>query len=181
MGEQVSEIKNNRGTKLSHKKLFYVLLVLIVIAITAVFLIQGGSKQKTKPVQADSMQNIVTQTNILTTKNDYTAAIELLKQQIAVAKTPADKFTLENQLIATYINAGQPENAIKMLEQSLPAASNKGSVYRSIAQLYQSKHDTTAAIKYYKLAIANWSHSDPLYNAETNAMKATLTKLEQAG
>jgi tetratricopeptide (TPR) repeat protein len=186
MGKQIKEKNINHRCKLKRYSSFSMLvalLVLVMIGSGGYFVISARSRASLpspQVIKVGSTQKITGQANVLSVKGDYAAAIKLLNEQIATAKTANDKQALQNSLIATYINAGQKDNAIKALEGSLQGSSDKGRVYQSIGKLYLLENNKNEAIKYYKLAINNWNKDDPLSDLEIKSMQDELKQLGQA-
>jgi tetratricopeptide (TPR) repeat protein len=112
----------------------------------------------------------------------YQEAISLTKKALDKTKTnDKQKLTALNVILGNnYLNNKQPELAIQAYKTAAKTGGMTSNLAYLIASTYQGMHDNDNAISYYKQAIKLWPTTDPLYRAETDAIKDNINTLQNS-
>lgn len=149
------------------KNVFIVLLCLVLVAAGII----GWHFYKKVPSPTEVESSIVSQ--------NYKKAEEQINKAISKTTSKSDKARLYGELGTVYNNEHQPDKAVEAYKQAAALGGMTAQLARTIAAIYYFNGNKEQAAVYYQKALDLWPKNDPLYGAETRALKQTIQDLQK--
>jgi tetratricopeptide (TPR) repeat protein len=105
-------------------------------------------------IQIDKAKFYMDYANVLKTKGDLDKAIEYYKKALSEAKSKkrSEVGEILQQLADAYLDAGKLEDASNYYKELLPCATDKESVYRKLAFIYEKMDKKEIADEYFRMS-----------------------------